>query len=137
MPRVLDLADVLQLVVEGLDEHPLSKYQFVPEAHQTIFPVFAYVGEECEPLRPEDIMQHVGNRAPIPEGLAKEPLGEAGDGAAVIDMPWSEPKGQECSLIIDDEMQCEAKEPAHGRLVPRRPALADLMTGNAAVMTDG
>ena len=44
---------------------------------------------------------------------------------------------QVVSLIIDDEMQCEAKEPAHGRLVPRRPALADLMTGNAAVMTDG
>jgi hypothetical protein len=99
--------------------------------------VFAYFGEEFEPLRPEYIVQHLGNIAPIPEELAKEPLDESGDRAAVIDIPWSELKGQEFSLIIDAEMQFEAKEPAHGRLAPHRPAIDDLMNGNAAVMTDG
>jgi hypothetical protein len=52
-------------------------------------------------------------------------------------MTWRELKGQAFPLVIDDEMQFEAIEPAPGRLAPRGPACEYLVGGNAAVMTDG
>jgi hypothetical protein len=37
MPRVLNLADISQWIIDRLDENSLAEQQFVPEAQQTIF----------------------------------------------------------------------------------------------------
>jgi len=56
MPRVLNLADVLQLVVDGLYQQTLPQEQFVPEAHPAILHVLADFRQEFEPLSPEKIL---------------------------------------------------------------------------------
>lgn len=137
MPRVLDLADVLQWVVDGLNEDSLTEEQFVPEAHETVVHVLTPFGQQFESLPPEDIVQRLGDLPPIPQELANKPLGETGDGAAGIDMAWSQLQGQAFPLIIDDEMQFEAIDPTHRRLAPGCPAVEDLVAGHAAVMTHG
>ena len=37
MPRVLNLADISQWIIDRLDENSLAEQQFAPEAQQTIF----------------------------------------------------------------------------------------------------
>jgi hypothetical protein len=78
----------------------------------------------------------LGGIAPITEELTKEPFGQSGDGASVIDMAWRELKCQQLPLIIDNEMEFEAIEPAHRGLAPSSPALEDLVGGKPAIMTD-
>ena len=53
---MLDLADVLQLVIDGLDQRSLPQEQFVSEAHQAILHVLADFRQELEPLGKEGIV---------------------------------------------------------------------------------
>jgi hypothetical protein len=75
MPGVLDLADILQLVVAGLDEGSFAEEGLVPEAHEAIVHVLADFGQECEALGPEHSVQRLRDIAPVSKELAKEPFG--------------------------------------------------------------
>jgi hypothetical protein len=37
MTRVLDLADVLQLIIDTLDQYPLPEQHFVEQQHELVF----------------------------------------------------------------------------------------------------
>lgn len=82
-------------------------------------------------------MQRLGDRAPVAKELPIESGGALLDRAAIIDVPWCHMQGQQFALVIDDQMQCEAVEPPHGGLAPRRHARKDCVCGNAVVVTDG
>src|SRR5262249_35935180 len=100
-PCVLDLADVLQLVIDGLDQRSLPQEQCVPEAHRAILPVLADFRQELEPLDKEGIVECLGNRAAIAKELAEEPVHEARDWPPVVNMVWRQPKREEVSFIVD------------------------------------
>ena len=88
MPSVRNLTDILQLIVHGLDERPFPQEQCVPEAHHTIFHVLPDFCEQFEPLAQEEIMQGLGDIAPVPKELATQPGGESLDGLTVVDIAW-------------------------------------------------
>jgi hypothetical protein len=137
MPRVLDLADVLQLVIDGLDQRSLPQEQFIPEAHHAILHVLADFRQELEPLGQEGIVECLGNIAAIAKELAEEPVHEARDGLPVVAMAWRQLKGEEVSFIVHDEMQFEAIELTHRGLAAGRKALKDLVRRNAMIVTHG
>ncbi len=45
MPGVLDLADILSLIIDGLDECSFAEQEFVPQPHEAIFHVPAAPGQ--------------------------------------------------------------------------------------------
>jgi hypothetical protein len=137
MPRVLNLADVLQLVVDRLDQRTLPQEQLVPEAHHAILHVLADFRQEFEPLRQESVMQCLRNIAAIAKELAEESLHEARDGLQVIDLAGRQSKRQEFSFIVHDEMQFEAIKPAHGGLAPGGDVLKDPVRRNTVIVTHG
>src|SRR5262245_2189691 len=81
-------------------------------------------------------MQGLRDIAPVSKELPKEGGGESRHRLPVTDMAWSQRKGQQLSLIIHNEMQFEAIEPAHRRLASGRPARKNPVRENPTVMTD-
>ena len=98
----------------------LPQEQFVPEAHHAILHVLADFRQQFEALGQERIMQGLGNIAAITKELAKEPVYEGRHRLPVVHMAWRQPKREEFSFIIHDEMQFEAIEPAHRGLASGR-----------------
>jgi hypothetical protein len=47
---VLDLRSILELVNNGLDDHPFAHQQFIRKVHKMVLPVFAQLGDELESL---------------------------------------------------------------------------------------
>jgi hypothetical protein len=123
-PR-LDLADVLQLLVDGLDQRAFAQQLLVPQAHHAILHVPADFCEECEAWTEEHGMQGLRERAPVPEELSPKACGAARHGLAVVNSAWRQPQGQQCTLVVDAEMQFAAVAPPSrsclGQRGPRRP----------------
>jgi len=69
--------------------------------------------------------------------LSEKSLHEARHWLPVIDMAWRQPKRQEFSCIIHDEMQFETIKPAHGGLAPSCNVLKDPVRRNTVIVTDG
>ena len=51
--------------------------------------------------------------ASIPKELAKELIGHLRDGQTIIHISWCEANPKQVAVIIDDQVQLKAKEPAH------------------------
>src|SRR5437773_2095770 len=81
--------------------------------------------------------QRLGEIAFIPKELADESCGELGNGVPIIDVAWGEAKGQQLTLIVDDQVQLEAEEPAHRGLATCSAPSKDPMGVNAGIVTDG
>jgi 1-acyl-sn-glycerol-3-phosphate acyltransferase len=64
-------------------------------------------------------------------------LGEFGHGPAIIGVARGHLARQQLALVIDDHVQFEAINPAHGGFAALRQATKDPMLPNAAVMTHG
>jgi len=97
--------------------------------------ILADFREECEPLPPERVMQGLRDGAPLTQELTDERLHKLGHGGTVVDMPWGQPTGQPCTLIVDDKMQLEALEPPHRGLPPCGEALEDPVCSHAMIVT--
>jgi hypothetical protein len=55
----------------------------------------------------------------------------------IIDIAWGEAKGQEFTLIVDNQVQLEAVEPAHGSLATGGAPGKDAVLVDAGIVTDG
>jgi hypothetical protein len=86
VPGVLDLTNIFQLIVDGLDERALPQEQFVPKADQTMLHVLTDFGQQLEPLAQQEVMQRLGNRATVSKELSTKACGELLDRLAVIDI---------------------------------------------------
>jgi hypothetical protein len=136
VPRLLNVTDIFQLIMNGLNQGALAQEPCVPQTHHAIFHVLAEFGEQCEPLAQEEVMQGLRNVASIPTELPTPPGRESRDRAAIVDMAWRHPQGQQFTLVIDDERQFEAVEPPPRGLPSRGYALKDCVGGNPVVVTD-
>jgi hypothetical protein len=134
MPRVCNLADVLHLILDGLNKGAFAEEQRVPPPHEPIVPVLADFRPEREALDKERILQGVGKIAPVAKELPKQPLRERWYRLAVIDMAWGQTTGQECPLIIANPVELTAIKPAHGGLAACRPARQAPMGPEAAMV---
>src|SRR5580765_2172950 len=73
---VLDLADVLELVVDALDERPLAQ-QLAGIRQPPLMHVRASSGDQPGPLGGEELPgERLGDGSPVPKGLAEAALSQ-------------------------------------------------------------
>ena len=99
---VLNLADVLELVVDALDNRALAQQQLVGDGKESLAHVPAYLGDQPKPLCGEDLLgQCGGDVAPITKELAEQAAHQAGHGTAVIDIARGQAERQQFAPVID------------------------------------
>src|SRR5260370_42356895 len=86
MAGMLDLADVLELVVDRLDDRALAQEQLVRESHQAVAHVLAPAGDKLDRMLDAELLgQRLRDVALVAEELATEALDaleQGGDGLA-------------------------------------------------------
>ena len=72
MTRVFNLADILELINDRLDDRALAQEQLVAEREQTRVHILAQFGDEMQPLGDEQVLgELLRDVAPITKELAK------------------------------------------------------------------
>ena len=99
---MLDLANVLELVVDALHERPFAQQQLVGVRQQPLAHVLAHFGDQSQRLSGKELLgQRLGDVAPVAEELAKQTAHQAGDGTAIIDVARRQTEGQQVATIVD------------------------------------
>lgn len=138
MAGMLDLADVLELVVDRLDERPLAQEQLVAQVHEDVAHVLAPLGDEPHSVLEEELFgQWLGDVALVADELAEQPPDEARDRLAVVHVTGRQAEGEQFAALVDDQMELEAVEPADRGLTPTRVHRKDAVLVNAGVVADG
>src|SRR5260221_9495905 len=141
MAGMLDLADVLELVVDRLDDRALAQEQLVRESHQAVAHVLAPAGDKLDRMLDAELLGHrLRDVALVAEELATEALDaleQGGDGLAVVDVTAGEAEGEQLALIVDHQMQLEAVEPAQRSLAAGRIDGEHAVLWDTGVMGDG
>ena len=136
MTRVFQLANVLELVIDGLDQGALAEQNFIQEGEQARLHLFFEFGDELHSLGPELREEGLGDGAPIPHQFAEHPAGQLRYGFAIIDVAWSEHNGQQVPTVATHQMDFAAVEPARAGDPALGYILENLVRFNAQVVTD-
>jgi len=117
---MLDLCDVLQFVIDGLYDSPLSSQQSVRHAHQCPFHVAFEFCYQLDAVNEEALEEFLANISFVPNKLAIQEFHEGLvlKRLAVIDVVRSNHEVEHFSLLIADDVQLEAEEPPHRALSP-------------------
>jgi len=138
MARVLDLADVLELIEDRLDERPLAEEEAIGEGQQEVAHVLAQFGDEAQPLLQEELLsERGGDVALVAEEAPKEPVDQHRNRTAVIGVARGEAESEQLATVIDDQVEFEAVEPADGGLAAPRVDPKDAMLLDARWMAHG
>ena len=129
MSGVLYLADVLQLVVDGLDDRPFPEQYLVIEVHQRVLHVPLDLGYEVYVVDEEHLKEILADVPPVCEEFPEEPLGKPPvlQGFPVIGVSRRELPLDDLAFVIDDQVELEPIEPSHCALPLGRPPLHRLV----------
>jgi len=134
---MLSLADILELIENGLDKCAFAQEQFVGERQEDVAHVLAQVRDEAQALRKEELLsQRRRDVAFVAKEFAKEPMDHAWNRLAVVEIARSEAEGEQLSTIIHHHMQFEAVEPPHRGLPSTRVDCKDTMLVDPRRMAD-
>ena len=136
MARVFELANVLELIIDGLDQGPFAEQNFIQEREHAGVHLFFEFGEELHSLVPKLREQGLGDVAAIANEFAEQTAGKFRDGLAVIDIAGSKHDGQQCPAVVNDQMDFDAIEPPRAGDPALGYVLENLMRFDAQVMTD-
>jgi hypothetical protein len=137
MAGMLDLADVFELIRDGLDDSSLPQEQCVRPVEQAVVHLFAQLGDEAQSVGHQQVLgQRLGEIAFVPKELTLEAFRQLGNGIPIIDVAWSQAKGQQLTLVIDDQVQQTVEEPADRGFATRGSSGKDTMLVDAGVVTD-
>jgi hypothetical protein len=112
--RMLILRNIFEIVNIG----SFAQHQLIGKGHKMVLHVCAPPLDELKSLFKQQFAQGSGNVAAIPKEPAAQSFDHLGNRSAVIDIAWRQTTGQQFPLLVDDQMQLKAKEPAHAGLVP-------------------
>jgi hypothetical protein len=130
MARMLNLGNVLELIDDGLNDGSFADQELVREMHQAIGHVLAQPRDQMKPLLKKQLRQRSRDVPAIANELTTQMLDQERYGTPIIHVSRRQTAGEQISLVIDRQMQFEAKEPAHGGLATGR------LSGKHAVLTD-
>ena len=133
--RVLDLRDVLQLVVDGLDQGSLSQEDLIGDSHQLVLHVALQFCHQLDAVHEKPGEEVLADVPFVTDQLAEDPLdeGTVPERLTVIDIARGEHEVQKLAPLAADQMQLEAVEPAHRALSPPGKPLEDLVEADALV----
>lgn len=110
---MFDLAEVLQLVENGLDQRAAAKDGLFEVGAVHGLHVLLEGGDDLEVLLGQGVGEPLGDVALVGEQQARQPFAEVGHGLAVVDVAGGQLEPEQLALGIDDGVQLEAVEPAH------------------------
>ena len=121
---MFNLADILELIVDSLDDGSLSEQYFVVEVHERVLHVPPDFGHQMYVIHEEHLKKVLADVPPVSkefpeESLCKQPVLQR---FPVIGAAWRELPLYNLPPLIDDQMQLEAVEPAHRALSLRGPS---------------
>ena len=113
MAGMLDLADVFELVIDGLDDGSFAQEELIGPLEQAVVHLFAQFRDEVQSVGHQQLLgQRLGEIAFIAKEFAHQTCGELGNRMPIIDVARCEAKGQQLALVVDDQVQLEAVKPA-------------------------
>ena len=117
---MLDLGDVLEFIIDGLYDSPLSSQQSVRHTHQCPFHVAFEFCYQLDAVNEEALEEFLANISFVSNELAIQEFyeGLVLKRLAVIDIARSNHEVEHFSLLIADEVQLKSEEPAHRALSP-------------------
>ena len=124
---MLDLGDVLQLVVDGLDDGPLPEQQFVRDAHQRTFHVAPELRDELYAIDEKPFKEVLADISLVRHKFPVDELHESFvfERLPVIHIPRRYHEIEQLAPLIADKVQLKPEEPAHGTLAPLGDSLED------------
>jgi hypothetical protein len=127
----------LEGIKDGFDDEALAQHDLVSQGHQLVPHVPADTSDEVQAALPECFEQVLTDIAFIGVELAGQMPGDLIQHGAVGGVAGGEFQGHDLALVVDDEVQLAAEKPPHAGLAARGQAIEDLMTVDAAIVTDG
>lgn len=136
MARMFDLADVLELIIDGLDQRAFSQQKLIQNRHQFVFHILLQLGDELHALLVEKIEQGLRNIAAISEQFAKQSLAQFRNWFAIVHVARGDDRAEQFATVVDDQMYFEAVEPADAGLASLGDSAKDLVGVDSAVVTN-
>ena len=127
VPSVFHLAPIFQLIVDALDQRPLTEQELIDHRHEFVVPVALEFGEQLQTVCPQLLEPFLADVATIAEPFAPEWADQLGDGTAILDLSRCECEAEPFTLLVDDQMQLEALEPTHAAFATLRQPGKDLV----------
>src|SRR3954463_6279210 len=127
----------LEGIKDGFDDEALAQHDLVSQGHQVVSHVPADTSDEVQAALPECLEQVLTDIAFVGVELADQVPGDLIQYGAVGGVAGGDFQGHDLALVVDEEVQLEAVEPSHAGLATRGQAIEDLMTVDAAIVTDG
>lgn len=127
MSGVLDLAQVLELIEDRLDQCALAQQGAVKVRMNDVLHVLAHPRDDVDALVLHLLRKLLANVALVGVQLAKQVRGDGQQSLAVIDIARRDPDGQEFALVVDHRVQLEAVEPPGGGFAALGNALENLV----------
>ena len=134
---MLHLSDVLQFVIDGFDNGSLSCQQSVRHAHDGSLHIALEFRYQLYAIDKKPLEEFLSDISLVPNELTVQEFYErlVSKRLAVIDVSWGNHEVKQLSFLIADEVQLEAKEPAHGAFAPLGDALECPMNVNTLIAT--
>ncbi len=110
MAGMLDLADILELIIDRFDQCPFAQEQAIGQRQKDIAHVLAQFGDEAHPVGDQELLdQGLRDVALIAEEATEQPTDQAGHRTAVVGVAGREAEGEQLAAIIDDQVEFEAQ----------------------------
>ena len=127
----------LEGIKDGFDDEALAQHDLVSHGHQVVPHVPADTSNEVQAALPECLEQVLTDIAFVGVELADQVPGDLIQHGAVGGVAGGDFQGHDLALVVDDEVQLQAEKPPHAGLATRGQAIEDLVTVDAAIVTDG
>src|SRR3954451_23000004 len=127
----------LKGIKDGFDDEALAQHDLVSHRHQVVPHVPADTSNEVQAALPECLEQTATDIASVSVELAGQVSGHLIQHGAVGGVAGGDFHGHDLALMVDDEVQLDAKKPPHASLAARGQAIEDLVTVDATIVTDG
>lgn len=132
---VLDLRDILQLIVDGLDQSPLAQEDFVRDCHKLALHVALKLCYQLDAVHEKSGEEVPADASLVSDQLSEDPFDEGfvPERIPVVNIARCEHEVQEFSFFVANEVQFEAVEPSHRALAPLGESLEYLVEADALV----
>ena len=135
---MLYLTYILQFVVDRFNDRTLPQQYLIAHCHQAVFHVVPDLGDELHPIDEEELGELFADIALIGKQLPEDPVQEpfALQRGPIIGTGLSDGEIEYFALVVYDDVQLEAMEPAHGRFPRIGNSLEDFVAANALIFAD-
>ncbi len=123
--------------MDGLDDRPFPDKDLIEQRHETIAHIRADTGQEMQSLRREVLEQELRKISIVAYEFVKQRCCQLWHWTPILHIAWREAERQDLVLVVDDQMEFAAKDPARRGFPPFRQVGEDPMLRNAGVLADG